>query len=53
MYRFQYLTASDDKSLATGLQQLFAVNDQSTILEVFTPTRENDKVLKQYFKELT
>jgi 2-succinyl-5-enolpyruvyl-6-hydroxy-3-cyclohexene-1-carboxylate synthase len=53
MYRFQYLTASDDISLNAGLKQLWASNDQPTILEVFTPTRENDKVLKQYFKELT
>jgi 2-succinyl-5-enolpyruvyl-6-hydroxy-3-cyclohexene-1-carboxylate synthase len=53
MYRFEYLTASDDQSLANGLKQLWAVNDQPAILEVFTPTRENDKVLKQYFKELT
>jgi 2-succinyl-5-enolpyruvyl-6-hydroxy-3-cyclohexene-1-carboxylate synthase len=53
MYRFQYLTASDDKSLSAGLKQLWASNDQPTLLEVFTPTRENDKVLKQYFKELT
>jgi 2-succinyl-5-enolpyruvyl-6-hydroxy-3-cyclohexene-1-carboxylate synthase len=53
MYRFQYLTASDDQTLSDGLKQLWASKDQPTILEVFTPTRQNDKVLKQYFKELT
>jgi len=52
MYRFDYVSASDESSLAKGLQHLFSNNDQPVILEVFTPTRENDKVLKQYFKEL-
>lgn len=53
MYRLEYLTASDDASLTAALKQLFSNNDQPTILEVITPTRENDKVLKQYFKEVT
>jgi 2-succinyl-5-enolpyruvyl-6-hydroxy-3-cyclohexene-1-carboxylate synthase len=52
MYRFEYATASDEKSLAKGLKQLFSQNDQPMILEVFTPTRDNDKLLKQYFTEL-
>jgi 2-succinyl-5-enolpyruvyl-6-hydroxy-3-cyclohexene-1-carboxylate synthase len=52
MYRFEYTTASDEKSLTKGLKQLFSQNDQPMILEVFTPTRDNDKLLKQYFKEL-
>ena len=52
MYRFNYLIASDSDSLKTALQQLFEDNEQPYILEVFTPTRQNDQVLKQYFKEL-
>ena len=52
MYRFDYVIASDSKSLSKGLKHLFEQNDQPTILEVFTPTRENDKLLNQYFKEL-
>ncbi|WP_264521425.1 2-succinyl-5-enolpyruvyl-6-hydroxy-3-cyclohexene-1-carboxylic-acid synthase [Flavobacterium sp. N1994] len=52
MYRLDYVIASDSKSLTKGLKHLFEQNDQPTILEVFTPTRENDKLLKQYFKEL-
>jgi 2-succinyl-5-enolpyruvyl-6-hydroxy-3-cyclohexene-1-carboxylate synthase len=52
MYRLGYLTASDTNSLKTALEQLFEDNEQPYILEVFTPTRENDKLLKQYFKEL-
>jgi len=52
MFLFEYITASDSISLTNGLQQLFDTIDQPTILEVFTPTRENDKLLKHYFEEL-
>jgi len=52
MYRFDYSTASDTNSLEKGLEHLFATNNQPCILEVFTPTRENDKLLKNYFKDL-
>ena len=34
------------------LQLLFNHNESPTILEVFTPTRDNDKILLQFFKEL-
>ena len=52
MYRFDYIIASDASSLTKGLKQLFSQNNQPAILEVFTPTRENDKLLGHYFKEL-
>lgn len=52
MYQLDYLTASDTISLQNGLAKLYAQNDKPTILEVFTPTRENDKLLKDYFKAL-
>ena len=52
MYRFDYLTAADDLSLKERLKQLFQNNDQPTLLEVFTPTRENNKLLLNYFKAL-
>jgi 2-succinyl-5-enolpyruvyl-6-hydroxy-3-cyclohexene-1-carboxylate synthase len=52
MYRFNYLTASDTTSLSEGLISLFSNDEAPTILEIFTPTRENDKILLQYFKEL-
>jgi 2-succinyl-5-enolpyruvyl-6-hydroxy-3-cyclohexene-1-carboxylate synthase len=38
--------------LETGIEQLYANNNKPFILEVFTPTRENDKVLLKFFKEL-
>jgi len=52
MYQFEYLTVSNTESLKTGIDNLYSQNDKPAILEVFTPTAENDVILKQYFKEL-
>ena len=52
MYGFEYYTATNEASLESGLKQLYAQNDQASILEVFTPKVENDTVLKQFFREL-
>ena len=52
MYQLDYLTASDTASLQKGLSKLFNNNDRPMILEVFTPTRENDKLVLNYFKAL-
>jgi len=52
MYGLNYLTASNEKTLDASLTTLFSNDNQPTLLEVFTPTLENDKVLLQYFKEL-
>ena len=52
MYQFEYLTASDIESLETGIDNLYTQNHKPVILEIFTPTLENDVILKQYFKEL-
>jgi 2-succinyl-5-enolpyruvyl-6-hydroxy-3-cyclohexene-1-carboxylate synthase len=52
MYGFNYSIASDEKSLDSALSNLFANNDQPAILEVFTPTRKNDSILLNYFKQL-
>jgi 2-succinyl-5-enolpyruvyl-6-hydroxy-3-cyclohexene-1-carboxylate synthase len=52
MYGFNYSIASDETSLAKSLKAFYAQNDKPSILEIFTPTRENDKILLQYFKEL-
>lgn len=52
MYDFDYAIASDESSLETKIKQLYSNNNKPFILEVFTPTRENDKVLLQFFKEL-
>ncbi|MGO4771313.1 2-succinyl-5-enolpyruvyl-6-hydroxy-3-cyclohexene-1-carboxylic-acid synthase [Flavobacterium sp. W22_SRS_FK3] len=52
MYRFNYLTASDTESLEIKISALYAEDDVPAVLEVFTPSVENDLILKQYFKEL-
>lgn len=52
MYGLNYLTASNETILEESLKVLFSNDEKPTLLEVFTPTMENDKVLLQYFKEL-
>jgi 2-succinyl-5-enolpyruvyl-6-hydroxy-3-cyclohexene-1-carboxylate synthase len=52
MYGFNYLTASTETTLENSLDALFSNDEKPAILEVFTPTLENDKVLLQYFNEL-
>lgn len=52
MYGFEYAAVSDESLLKRGLSKLYRQNDKPMILEVFTPTRENDKLLLNYFKAL-
>lgn len=52
MYKMNYFTASDSDSLEKNIELLYNSNNAPTILEVFTPTFENDVILKQFFKEL-
>jgi 2-succinyl-5-enolpyruvyl-6-hydroxy-3-cyclohexene-1-carboxylate synthase len=52
MHGFEYSTASDEASLRTSLKAFYAQNHKPCILEIFTPTRTNDAILLQYFKEL-
>ncbi|WP_268846924.1 2-succinyl-5-enolpyruvyl-6-hydroxy-3-cyclohexene-1-carboxylic-acid synthase [Flavobacterium aestivum] len=53
MYGFDYAVANDETSLSKELDSLYNQNEKPSILEVFTPTLENNVVLLQYFKELT
>jgi 2-succinyl-5-enolpyruvyl-6-hydroxy-3-cyclohexene-1-carboxylate synthase len=52
MYGMYYYTANDGISLEKNLKSFYDQNDSPAILEIFTPTLENDVILKQYFKEL-
>jgi 2-succinyl-5-enolpyruvyl-6-hydroxy-3-cyclohexene-1-carboxylate synthase len=52
MYGFEYSIASNEANLETSLKALYAQNDKPSILEIFTPTLENNKILLQYFREL-
>jgi len=52
MYGLNYITAHDIQSLESGIQYFYSSNETPCILEIFTPTTENDLILKQYFKYL-
>jgi 2-succinyl-5-enolpyruvyl-6-hydroxy-3-cyclohexene-1-carboxylate synthase len=52
MYKMNYLTATDLKSLNEGIDSLYSQNNAPGILEIFTPTLENNVILNQFFKEL-
>ncbi len=52
MYKMNYFVSADLDSLENGIKSLYDSNDAPSIFEVFTPTRENDVVLKEYFKKL-
>ncbi|WP_294960235.1 2-succinyl-5-enolpyruvyl-6-hydroxy-3-cyclohexene-1-carboxylic-acid synthase [uncultured Flavobacterium sp.] len=52
MYQMNYFTAKDIDSLENAIQSLYSSDDVPCILEIFTPTTENDLILKQYFKYL-
>lgn len=51
MYHFDYFSASNETALEDVLKAFYA-SKKPVILEIFTPTLENDKILLQYFKEL-
>jgi 2-succinyl-5-enolpyruvyl-6-hydroxy-3-cyclohexene-1-carboxylate synthase len=50
MYQLEYLSAKNIDDFNTALDKLFSTNDTPVLLEVFTPTFENDAVLKQFFE---
>ncbi|MEL1244565.1 2-succinyl-5-enolpyruvyl-6-hydroxy-3-cyclohexene-1-carboxylic-acid synthase [Flavobacterium sp. DGU11] len=52
MYGFGYQSASNEHDLKTVLYSFMEKSGQPKILEIFTPMRENDAVLLQYFKAL-
>ena len=52
MYGFNYTIASDTNTLDRALHDFYSNNDQPQLLEIFTPTRKNDSILLNYFKNL-
>ena len=52
MYQMNYFSANDLVSLEKNIELLYNENDAPGILEIFTPTLDNDKILLQFFKEL-
>lgn len=51
MFGLDYFTATDEASVANGMGELYA-SKKPALLEIFTPEKENDKILKEYFKAL-
>ena len=49
MYKFDYYTSESKDGFEKTLSE-FINNDKKSILEIFTPTELNDKVLLDYFK---
>lgn len=52
MYGFGYRAACNDASLDEAMEGFFDDAGQPQLLEVFTPSQENDKVLSAFFKAL-
>ncbi|WP_418264898.1 2-succinyl-5-enolpyruvyl-6-hydroxy-3-cyclohexene-1-carboxylic-acid synthase [Flavobacterium faecale] len=52
MFGFEYTVATNLETLEASLPVFFQSNEKPAILEIFTPTLINDKILLQFFKEL-
>jgi 2-succinyl-5-enolpyruvyl-6-hydroxy-3-cyclohexene-1-carboxylate synthase len=50
MHNFEYQKAFSTKSVQEELENFYKESNQPKILEIFTPSLENDKILKEYFK---
>lgn len=50
MYNFEYQKAFSTISVQEELKNFYKESNQPKILEIFTPSLENDKILKEYFK---
>ncbi|RZJ31647.1 MAG: 2-succinyl-5-enolpyruvyl-6-hydroxy-3-cyclohexene-1-carboxylic-acid synthase [Flavobacterium sp.] len=53
MYGFEYFSASDESTLETAQREFYQRANAPCILEIFTPEKLNDKVLKDYFAQLS
>lgn len=49
MYSFQYYKASNEDDLNNALESFYANSKKPKLLEVFTPSTINDKILLDYF----
>lgn len=52
MYNFKYLLANNLDETKLNLKELFKETNRPTLLEIFTPEKENDKVLKDFFEKM-
>ena len=52
MYEFDYQMATSTESVKNELKDFYKSSERPKILEIFTPSAENDIILKEYFKYL-
>lgn len=52
MYKLDYISASDQNEVTEGLKELYTKNDRPIILEIFTPTKSNQDIQREYFKKV-
>ena len=52
MYGFKYVTAKNETELEMALKLLFTNNEEPQILEVFTPSKINRDLLRNYFTHI-
>ncbi|KGL63098.1 2-succinyl-5-enolpyruvyl-6-hydroxy-3-cyclohexene-1-carboxylic-acid synthase [Polaribacter sp. Hel1_85] len=50
MYEFDYLKAYSTETVTAQLKGFYETSQKPKILEIFTPSEENDLILKEYFK---
>ncbi|WP_034059130.1 2-succinyl-5-enolpyruvyl-6-hydroxy-3-cyclohexene-1-carboxylic-acid synthase [Lacinutrix jangbogonensis] len=52
MYNFEYKTASNENELSHALDTFYNETLKPKLLEVFTPSKENDTILLNYFSKI-
>ncbi|UGS22935.1 2-succinyl-5-enolpyruvyl-6-hydroxy-3-cyclohexene-1-carboxylic-acid synthase [Flavobacterium channae] len=52
MFGFDYFEANDETSLAKQYQLFISQNEKPSILEIFTPEKENNGILLEFFRSL-
>lgn len=52
MFDFDYLSVENEDELNVNLNEFFTRDENPILLEIFTPEKENDKILKDYFKKM-
>ena len=52
MYGLDYFKVTDETSLDQQFSVFLAQNEKPSILEIFTPEKENDAILLEFFRNL-
>jgi 2-succinyl-5-enolpyruvyl-6-hydroxy-3-cyclohexene-1-carboxylate synthase len=52
MFGFDYETATDIHSVESKLKTLYVASERPKVLEIFTPNKQNDRILKAYINYL-